>query len=373
MEPQELTPDKALVVYSPRAGRSTRLSQALDYLRQAKMEIAEVLSIRAFNQHPEQEADWRSRDIGLVIAAGGDGLVGGVIPHVLRSRLPLGILPLGTANDVARTVGIPMDLSRAVQIIATGRQREIDLGLAYLAGSAPAPMYTARQAFTPCAKRTAPPRLFAHALTVGLNVQFARLATDPTVRQQYGSMTYPYAVFEALRNYKPIEVEVTFEGLLARPSPSVSPSLTQRPVTLRCLAAQATVVNAPVFWGVLQATVPGVSLKDRLLNIVVVEDSRPEDLILRVTRFVSRRQERPPQPHSWHAQYPALLPAELTDIPGIHHVKASRVTIRTRRERHQVTLDGEVCGHAPVYARVAERRLRLIVPAPSDYHWRGTE
>jgi hypothetical protein len=36
-------------------------------------------------------------------------------------------------------------------------------------------------------------------------------------------------------------------------------------------------------------------------------------------------------------------------------------------------IEGEVFGHTPVYARVAERRLRLIVPAPSDYHWRGTE
>ncbi len=356
MEHQELPLSKALVVYSPRAGRSAQLSQALDYLRQAKMEIADVLSIRAFDKHLEQEADWQSRGIDLVIAAGGDGLVGGVIPHVLRRRLPLGILPLGTANDVARTVGIPMDLSRAAQIIATGRQREIDLGLASLAESAPAPSV----------KRTRHRRLFAHALTVGLNVQFARLATDPTVRQQYGSMTYPYAVFEALRNYKPLEVEVTFERLLVRPSSSGPPSLIEELVTLRCLAAQATVVNASVFWGALQATVPGVSLKDRLLDIVVVEDGHLKDLILCMIRFVSRQQERPPQPQSWHAQYPALLPAELTDIPGIHHVKASSVTIRTRREHQQVALDGEVCGHAPIYARVAERRLRLIVPALSD-------
>src|SRR5437773_12089346 len=112
MENSVSTSGKALVIHSPGAGRSAQFSQALDYLRQAKIEIADVLSIKASGkQSGQRAARWREQGIDLVVAAGGDGLVGGVIPHVLKEELPLGILPLGTANDVARTVGIPLDMA----------------------------------------------------------------------------------------------------------------------------------------------------------------------------------------------------------------------------------------------------------------------
>ncbi|HEX2697064.1 MAG TPA: diacylglycerol kinase family protein, partial [Anaerolineales bacterium] len=47
-----------------------------------------------------------------------------------KSKLPatLGILPMGTANDLADTIGIPRDLNQAAQVIAVGKTRPIDLG-----------------------------------------------------------------------------------------------------------------------------------------------------------------------------------------------------------------------------------------------------
>src|SRR5690348_91007 len=117
MEQSVSTPGKALIIHSPGAGRSVQFSQALDYLHQAKVEIADVLSIKTLGNTLEQGVRWREEGIDLVIAAGGDGLIGGVLPYVLRDELPVGILPLGTANDVARTVGIPLDIAEAVQVI----------------------------------------------------------------------------------------------------------------------------------------------------------------------------------------------------------------------------------------------------------------
>jgi diacylglycerol kinase (ATP) len=353
MENSVSTPGKALIIHSPGAGRSAQFSQAVDYLRQAKIEIADVLSIKELSKQSGQGACWREQDIDLVVTAGGDGLIGGVIPYVLREELPLGILPLGTANDVARTVGIPLDMAKAAQVIVGGALREIDLGIAHTGGSG---------ATGSLVQREHEHLIFAHALTVGLNVQFARLATDATIRKEYGSMTYPYAVFEALRNYRPIEVEITFDGLLIDAASSTTAEFATEPVMLRCLAAQTTVVNAPVFWGAFQATVPGVSMKDRLLDIVVVEDDSVEDLIFRVLRFFRRQDVQAPQAQSWHAHYSNLFSAELTDVPGIHHVKAHSVTINTIGEGQNVTLDGEVRGQTPIRASVADRRLRLIVP-----------
>jgi diacylglycerol kinase (ATP) len=357
MENHISTSHKALIIHSPRAGRSSQLSLALDYLRQAQITIADVISIKDLDKPTEQGMYWQEQGVDLVVAAGGDGLIGGVIPHVLGCGLPVGILPLGTANDVARTLEIPLDISKAAQVIVHGAQREIDLGVACSRSA------MSQNGSTSLRDPVHDHQLyFAHALTVGLNVQFARLATDGTIREQYGSMTYPYAVFEALRNYESIEIEVTFDELLINATSSGAARFAAEPVTLRCRAAQTTVVNAPIFWGVLQASVPGVSMKDRLLDIVVVEDDSLENIIFRVLRFFRNQDVRIPQSQSWHAQYPALFPAELTAIPGIHHVKARSVTIKTLGEAHNATLDGEVRGQTPIQACVADRRLRLIVP-----------
>lgn len=63
-----------------------------------------------------------------VIVGGGDGSLNAALPALLRTGLPLGILPLGTANDLARTLGIAPDLDAAVAVIAAGRTRRIDVG-----------------------------------------------------------------------------------------------------------------------------------------------------------------------------------------------------------------------------------------------------
>ncbi|MCR5874635.1 lipid kinase [Phenylobacterium sp. J426] len=66
----------------------------------------------------------------LVIVAGGDGTLAGAASALIEANRPMGILPLGTANDLARTLKIPADPVRAAEIIAAGRTRRIDLGIA---------------------------------------------------------------------------------------------------------------------------------------------------------------------------------------------------------------------------------------------------
>ena len=63
-----------------------------------------------------------------VIVGGGDGTLNCAAPALKRTGLPLGILPLGTANDLARTLGIGPDLTSAAEIIVAGHRRPIDLG-----------------------------------------------------------------------------------------------------------------------------------------------------------------------------------------------------------------------------------------------------
>lgn len=66
--------------------------------------------------------------VGGVILGGGDGTLNAAAGALRETGLPLGILPLGTANDLARTLGIPPDIAQAAAIIAEGRTRRIDLG-----------------------------------------------------------------------------------------------------------------------------------------------------------------------------------------------------------------------------------------------------
>ena len=56
-------------------------------------------------------------------------MLGGSLALTVFFGLPLGVLPMGPANDLARTLGVPTDLDAAARVIAEGHTRRIDLGL----------------------------------------------------------------------------------------------------------------------------------------------------------------------------------------------------------------------------------------------------
>ncbi len=66
--------------------------------------------------------------IGSVILGGGDGTMNAAASALRDTGLPLGVLPLGTANDLARTLGIPHEPEGAAAVILSGRIRKLDLG-----------------------------------------------------------------------------------------------------------------------------------------------------------------------------------------------------------------------------------------------------
>ena len=64
----------------------------------------------------------------LVILGGGDGTISGLVDLLVGHDVVLGVLPLGTANSFARTLGLPMDVEGAIEAIRTGVRKRIDLG-----------------------------------------------------------------------------------------------------------------------------------------------------------------------------------------------------------------------------------------------------
>lgn len=65
----------------------------------------------------------------LVILGGGDGTISGLVDLLVGQDVILGVLPLGTANSFARTLGIPLDIPGAIEVLRTGTPRRIDLGM----------------------------------------------------------------------------------------------------------------------------------------------------------------------------------------------------------------------------------------------------
>ena len=67
-------------------------------------------------------------DVTRIVVAGGDGTIGTVAGAVLGTGRPLGIVPTGTANNLARTLGIPAEIEAACDLMVAGRTHAIDAG-----------------------------------------------------------------------------------------------------------------------------------------------------------------------------------------------------------------------------------------------------
>ena len=65
----------------------------------------------------------------MVILGGGDGSLSSNVDHFVGQATVFAVLPLGTANSFARTLGVPLDLDGAIDVIANGRRKTIDLGI----------------------------------------------------------------------------------------------------------------------------------------------------------------------------------------------------------------------------------------------------
>ena len=66
--------------------------------------------------------------VDCVVLGGGDGTVHAAGKALVETGLPLGILPLGTANDFARSIGVPLEIKAAAQVITEGFKHRIDVG-----------------------------------------------------------------------------------------------------------------------------------------------------------------------------------------------------------------------------------------------------
>ena len=97
-------------------------------LERVGVTVAQSLLVSDLDRSLPLGALWHDRAYDLVIAAGGDGTIGSVATQLAGSGVPLAILPMGTANDVARSLHMPMDVEEACVAIAGAVPMDIDIG-----------------------------------------------------------------------------------------------------------------------------------------------------------------------------------------------------------------------------------------------------
>ena len=150
---------------------STHLGAVLERLRADGLEpeVHELPRKRALEQLIRE----RGNKADVIVLGGGDGTMNAASSALLEAARPFAILPLGTANDLARTLGIPQDPVAAAELILAGPTRRIDLGVVN-------------------------DHHFFNVASIGLSVRVAKALTKD-VKRRLGSWGYPLTVYRVLK------------------------------------------------------------------------------------------------------------------------------------------------------------------------------
>lgn len=119
----------ALIVNAHSRKGEALFAQAKEKLEQAGMELLAAHAIKNPELMEETVAKAIADGAPMVIVGGGDGSMSGTVDQLVGKDCVFAVLPLGTANSFARTLGLPLDLDGAVATIANGRRRRVDLGM----------------------------------------------------------------------------------------------------------------------------------------------------------------------------------------------------------------------------------------------------
>jgi YegS/Rv2252/BmrU family lipid kinase len=137
-------------------------------------------------QDPGELIGRHRSEIDRVIVAGGDGTLNTVVQELVGTGLPLAIIPLGTANNTARTLEIPLTIPEACEVAVRGIRRRIDLGRAN-------------------------EKYFFTTASIGLSVQITEELTSKTKRR-WGPLAYGVAAIRAVTRSRAFHADISWPG-----------------------------------------------------------------------------------------------------------------------------------------------------------------
>ncbi|HJV75687.1 MAG TPA: lipid kinase [Noviherbaspirillum sp.] len=178
-------PKRALLIVNrkSRSGASDP-DVAIDFLKRHGIEILEQELHR-----PQQISELiraNQHQVDCVIIGGGDGSMNAAAAALIDTQLPLGVLPLGTANDLARTLHIPTDIEQACEVITSGVPHAIDLGRVN-------------------------GHYFFNVANIGLGVHVAH-HLSPDMKQRWGVFSYARSLLKAFRSFRPFHADIVCDG-----------------------------------------------------------------------------------------------------------------------------------------------------------------
>lgn len=279
-------------------------SRALPLVEQALRGVAGEVAVHPVHGGPELLDALRAAVEGepdLLVVGGGDGSIGCAAEMVAHTRTVLGVLPLGTANDFARTLGIPSHLVAAVETLTSGRVVDVDLG-------------------------RVDGRAYLNVASVGLSVAVTQRLT-PGLKRRLGRFAYPAATLAAYRSHRPFAARLELDDGTA--------------LELADLM-QVAIGNGRHYGGGLTVA-PNASIDDHLLDVYAVEQGRLRD----------------------HVSVARLLrTGHLVDHERVHHVSTRSLRLVTD-EPLPVNLDGEIAATTTATFEVDRNALHVVVPTRS--------
>ena len=178
-------PSRALLLVNPGARRGAEGTEELA----ARLAGAGLQLVVEPSDGPSGCSDLIRRHAGSVdrvIVAGGDGSINAAVQALVDVGLPLAIIPLGTANNLARTVGVPLELEEAVATAAGSHRRAVDLGRVN-------------------------GRWFCTTASIGLSVQITE-ELSPESKRRWGPVAYALAALKVFRRSRPFHADIAWEG-----------------------------------------------------------------------------------------------------------------------------------------------------------------
>lgn len=247
--------------------------------------------------------------VARVLACGGDGTVRAVLTVLAGTGTPMGVLPAGTGNLLARNLGLPIDdLAQALQVALTGAVRSIDVGRIE-PGTA-----------------DARPERFAVMAGVGFDAQMMRDAPSDLK----SSLGWPAYLISAAKN-------------LRGPSIPLEVRLDDNP-PIRATARTVVVTNLAALPGGVDL-LPDTSPDDGTLDVAIIESHNLIDWARVASRVLTRR-------------------TSVDDLYSTHHAQHVQISMSSPHPRQA---DGDLLDEANhMEVHIEPGALLLMVPATSD-------
>ena len=296
-------PTRVKLIANPGAGDvrwpATRFEQVTNNLKNAGLEVDVAFAKPKKEAIPiAQRAVREGYDV--IIAMGGDGTIGAVIRGIAGSKARLGIIPAGTENDIARSLGIPEDLDKACAIIASGNTRKVDLGC--------------------ITTRKEKKHYFLMMIAIGLTATLYPMVNDVPNGKLGGVMDAIKTVFK----YKP--------------NPIVNLTLDDDS-KIEVETMLVTITNTPIT-GVKNLVAPDASMEDGLLDISVYPGFTKPQLI---NYFIKTANEG------------------ATPDGRIQRYRAKKIKVKTS-PKLDISAEGIIVGTGTAWIDVLPNALRVLAP-----------